>query len=91
MALRNVTAWLLLGCSLLGLAASSRAAGPSDLATTKAAFRVSMLLPRSIAADGWTRAGYNGLLLIKKKLGAEVAFAENSFAVESPRAAGGAA
>lgn len=33
--------------------------------------------PHPIAADGWTRAGYNGLLLIKKELGAEVAFAEN--------------
>lgn len=40
-------------------------------------FKVALLLPRVIDADGWTRAGYKGLLLIKEKLGAEIAYAEN--------------
>ncbi len=41
------------------------------------AFRVALILPRSRDADSWTRAGYAGLLLIQKELGAEIAFSEN--------------
>lgn len=40
-------------------------------------FRVAILLPRSVEADGWTRSGYQGLLLIQQELGAEVAYSEN--------------
>lgn len=41
------------------------------------AFRVALLLPRPVDADGWTRAGYQGLRLIEQELGAEVAYTEN--------------
>ena len=41
------------------------------------AFRVAILLPRAIDADGWTRSGYQGLLLIQKELSADVAYSEN--------------
>lgn len=40
-------------------------------------FKTALLLPREVDADGWTRAGYSGLLLIKKKLQAEIAYSEN--------------
>ncbi|GAB4425775.1 MAG: BMP family ABC transporter substrate-binding protein [Anaerolineae bacterium] len=40
-------------------------------------FRVAILLPRAVDADGWTRSGYHGLLLIGEKLGADVAYSEN--------------
>ncbi|MDM8515725.1 BMP family ABC transporter substrate-binding protein [Desulfobacterales bacterium HSG16] len=40
-------------------------------------FKTAILLPREVNADGWTRAGYAGLLLIKKKLQAEIAYSEN--------------
>ena len=63
--MRNVIAWHVLSCGLWGLAGSSRAAGPADIPSANAAFREAMLLPRSVAADGSTRAGYNGPLLIK--------------------------
>ncbi|MCE9645726.1 MAG: BMP family protein [Chloroflexi bacterium] len=45
--------------------------------TQKHPFRVAILLPRSIEADGWTRSGYQGIVLIKKKLGADIAYSEN--------------
>lgn len=39
-------------------------------------FRVALLLPRAIEADSWTRAGYDGLILIQQELGAEIAYTE---------------
>jgi basic membrane protein A len=41
-----------------------------------------MLLPRTIEADGWTRSGYRGLLLIQKELGAGIAYTENAQAAD---------
>jgi basic membrane protein A len=59
------------GCSKAP-AASAAAPGPS-----KGYFKVAILLPRTIEADGWTRSGYKGLQLIGKELGASVAYAES--------------
>ncbi|CAN2041848.1 basic membrane protein A and related proteins [Candidatus Magnetomoraceae bacterium gMMP-15] len=49
----------------------------NEAAAEKNPFKVALLLPRVINADGWTRGGYKGLLLIKEKLGAEIAYSEN--------------
>ncbi|CAN2041847.1 basic membrane protein A and related proteins [Candidatus Magnetomoraceae bacterium gMMP-15] len=40
-------------------------------------FKTALLLPREVDADGWTRSGYAGLLLIEKQLQAEIAYSEN--------------
>ena len=40
-------------------------------------FKTALLLPREVDADGWTRSGYAGLLLIGKKLQSEIAYSEN--------------
>ncbi len=47
------------------------------VAETSNAFRVAILLPRAVNADGWTKSGYQGLMLIQKELGADVAYSEN--------------
>lgn len=61
----------LVGCQL-------NAAPSSDVAVASPqAFRVAILLPRSRETDGWSRAGYLGLLLIQKELGAEIAYSDN--------------
>ena len=39
------------------------------------AFKVAMLLPGPVDDQGWSQAGYEGLQLVEKELGAEVAFA----------------
>jgi len=63
---------------LLALASCQPAApASSPTSTGYAAFRVALLLPRAKDADGWTRSGYQGLLLIQKELGADVAYSEN--------------
>ncbi|HET7839343.1 MAG TPA: BMP family ABC transporter substrate-binding protein, partial [Rectinemataceae bacterium] len=66
---------LVLSASLLGCAKPpAKAPAPPG---GDAAFKVAILLPRSIEADGWTRQGYKGLKLIEAQLGAQVAYAEN--------------
>jgi len=50
---------------------------PSAATAEEKPFKVALLLPRVLDADGWTRAGYKGLLLIKEKLGADIVFTEN--------------
>ena len=46
--------------------------GSADANTS--AFKVAMLLPNSLDDQGWRQAGYEGLLLVEKELGAEVAY-----------------
>ncbi len=57
------------GCQLAATATPVPKAGNS--------FRVAILLPRAVDADGWTRSGYQGLLLIGEELAADVAYSEN--------------
>ncbi len=40
-------------------------------------FKAALLLPRRVDSDGWTKAGYAGLLLIEKELQAEIAYTES--------------
>jgi basic membrane protein A len=61
----------LVGCQLYGAPSSE------PTATGNPAFRVAILLPRSAESDSWSRAGYQGLLLIQKELGAEIAYSDN--------------
>lgn len=42
----------------------------------KSDFQVAMILPGSLPEDPWSQAGYQGLLLIEKELGAEIAYTE---------------
>lgn len=58
------------GCQLV-------APSPAPTSSASNAFRVAVLLPRTVEADGWTRSGYQGLLLIQKELGADIAYSEN--------------
>ncbi len=46
-------------------------------AETPGAFKVAILLPGRINDNGWSQAGYQGLKLIEKQLGAEVAYRAN--------------
>lgn len=53
-------------------------AAASSLAIADSApYKVAMLLPGKINDKGWNAAGYAGLMLIKSKLGADVAFTED--------------
>jgi basic membrane lipoprotein Med (substrate-binding protein (PBP1-ABC) superfamily) len=63
---------------VLAVIAGCNAGGTvTPTAATGNTFRVAILLPRTIASDGWTHSGYQGLMLIQKKLGADVAYSEN--------------
>jgi len=44
--------------------------------TTSAGFRVALLTPGSVSDAGWNAAAFNGLQLIKTKLGAETALVQ---------------
>lgn len=58
--------------------AGCQSATPSAPPTARTnAFRVAILLPRAKDADGFMRAGYQGLLLIQKELGADIAYTES--------------
>lgn len=48
----------------------------ADIQAHQHSFQVAIILPRSVNADGWTRSGYQGLLLIEKELGAKVSYSE---------------
>ena len=41
------------------------------------ALKVAILLPGPVDDEGWSQAGYEGLLLIQKELGAEIAYVES--------------
>ena len=85
---RSILALLLLISSLTACsrpAGKATASGPvssgpvsSGPVSAGKAFKVAIILPRTIEADGWTRSGYQGLLLIQKELGAGVAYTENA-------------
>jgi basic membrane protein A len=82
-ALRNLYSetkvhFLVIVAILFGLAGCQPSSPPAMKPTSSSnAFRVAILLPRPIDADGWTRSGYDGLLLIQNELGAEIAYSEN--------------
>lgn len=50
--------------------------GAKTLTTNRDTFRVALILPRPRDADAWTRAGYDGLMLIQQELDAQVALSE---------------
>jgi len=56
-------------------AATEAPAAPAEAAT---ALRVAVVFPGSINDEGFNQAGYDGLMTIKEKFGAEVAFSENT-------------
>ena len=78
MSLQRLTSKLLLVILLAALVGCQGNPAPAS-STPKAQnpFRVALLLPRPRDADSWTRSGYDGLMLIQEKLGAQVACAEN--------------
>jgi basic membrane protein A len=49
----------------------------SAIAQTSSAFKVAILLPGRIDDNSWSQAGYEGLKLIEKELGAQVAYRAN--------------
>ncbi|MCP4402551.1 MAG: BMP family ABC transporter substrate-binding protein [bacterium] len=70
-------ALLLLGL-FRGSASEPRTAFAENVpANRRQVFKVALLLPRAVDADGWTRAGYTGLKLIEEKLHAEIAYTES--------------
>lgn len=74
----SITILLILIPILLGLyGCQPDTIPPADTSSSNQPFRVAILLPRSVEADGWTRSGYQGLLLIQKELGADIAYSEN--------------
>ena len=66
-----VAAFLLVGL----LAACNSHRTPS---TTPSGFRVALLTPGSVSDAGWNAAAFNGLQLIKSKLGAETALVQTN-------------
>ena len=55
---------------------------PENTFSTNHPFRVAILLPRSVEADSWSRSGYQGVLLIQRQLGADIAYSENVLEVD---------
>jgi basic membrane protein A len=50
---------------------------PEFNSTTPGAFKVAIILPGPINDQSWNQSGYEGLKLIKKQLGAEIAYTTN--------------
>jgi basic membrane protein A len=74
----KAAASFILAFALAGLASCDKSAKKPDSSDgTAEAFRVAIILPRSIDTDEWTKAGYDGLMLIRKALGAETSYREN--------------
>src|ERR1700719_3152713 len=74
--------WGLLSIAFVLIQISALAACKSRPATPPAStgFRVALLTPGSVSDAGWNAAAFNGLQLIKSKLGAETALVQT----ESP-------
>jgi basic membrane protein A and related proteins len=66
-----VLAFALVQVALLAACKSNRTTG-----TTPSGFRVALLTPGSVSDAGWNAAAFNGLQLIKSKLGAETALVQ---------------
>lgn len=64
-----LTAILIKGCQ-------SDQRSPKSTKIKKGDFQVAMVLPGSLLEDPWSQAGHQGLLLIEKELGAEIAYTE---------------
>jgi basic membrane protein A and related proteins len=47
-------------------------------------FKVAMVLPATINDGSWSQAGYEGLQLIEKELGAQIAYTENAGELSDP-------
>lgn len=62
---------ILVGCNLVGESTS-----PIYKTETAGAFKVAILFPGPINDRGWNQSGYEGMKLIKKQLGAEVAYSD---------------
>lgn len=71
--------WLIagLGLSLLALYFWRLPPAPSPIATPAKAIKVALVLPGPIDDRSWSQSGYEGLMLIKDKLGAHVAYSAN--------------
>jgi len=67
-----VLSWFLLGCQ-----GTTSTITTETTPRTNGSFKVAILLPRPKDADGWTRAGYAGLQVIKKELRVDIAYSEN--------------
>ncbi len=61
----------------LSIFACRNASAENISSDEKSSFKVAVLLARKINADGWTRAGYEGLVLIEQELHAEIAYTES--------------
>ncbi|HXW01482.1 MAG TPA: BMP family ABC transporter substrate-binding protein, partial [Anaerolineae bacterium] len=73
--------WLSLALAGCSAGQNSAAADPAQAAP--GAFKVALLLPGPADDAGWSQAGYEGLKLIEKELGAEVAYTANVPEAES--------
>ena len=69
--------YLLLVLASVACTRQAAKAPPTNPAASTGAFKVAMLLPRTVEADGWTRSGYKGLLLMQSELGASIAYTES--------------
>ncbi|MBI5723682.1 MAG: BMP family protein [Planctomycetes bacterium] len=78
---------IFLGLVVLAAAGIHIFPGGSDTGDGKAIsgnIRVAMILPDSIDDQSWNTAGYNGLMLVKKELGAEVAYSQKVSPAQAP-------
>ncbi len=70
---RPLAAFLALLLAVIGVQA-----GLAQGAPPAKKWRVAMILPGAISDKGFNESGYNGLMLVKDKLGLEVAFSEST-------------
>lgn len=76
-----VLIWLSL--ALAGCSAGQNSVAPEPAKAAPGAFKVAILLPGPADDGGWSQSGYEGLKLIEKELGAEVAYTANVPEAES--------
>lgn len=70
----SVLILMLLSLLLTGCSGTGGDTPPGSADAKIGAFKVAMLLPGPVDDEGWSQSGYEGLQLIEKELGAEVAY-----------------
>lgn len=76
---------LILGILALASCNSGSAASSDTAQAASGSFKVALLLPGEINDKGWSQAGYEGLKLIEKELGAEVVYTANAPEAEAEK------
>lgn len=76
---------ILFALFLIGCASAQTAAPPDAAKAAPGAFKVAILLPTEANDGAWSQTGYEGLKLIEKELGAQIAYTANVAEADSEK------